>query len=74
MNQLPPFFQAHGGLLPAILVAVMMFNVIMAAFAKLFELMGKQEPVWMQKVGAIGLKIAQWLSANTPTPKPPTKE
>lgn len=68
MNSLPPFFQAHGGLLGAILLAVVIFNVIMTAMAKIFETLGKQEPQWMQTAGAWGLKIAQWLSANPPSP------
>lgn len=72
MSGLPAFFQSHGGVIAAILVVLVIFNTIMAAFAKIFEALGKQEPEWMQKAGAIGLKITQWLSANTPTPPPAT--
>ncbi len=72
MNQLPPFFQNHGGLLPAILVAFLCFNVVLSGIAQIFTILGKQEPAWLQTIGAIGLKVAQWLSGNT-TPKPPVK-
>lgn len=73
MSGLPGFFQAHGGVVAVVLMVLVIYNVVMAAIAKIFETIGKQEPEWMQKAGAIGLKAAQWLSANTPTPPSPPK-
>lgn len=56
------YVQAHW------LVALAVFNVAMSALAQLFVAIGKAEPAFLQSVGAWGLKITQWLSANTPTP------
>lgn len=68
MTGLPGFFQAHGGVIAVVIMVLVIYNALMAAFAKIFEALGKQEPEWMQKAGAIGLTLTQWLSANTPTP------
>lgn len=68
MTGLPGFFQAHGGVIAVVIMILVIYNAVMAALAKIFEALGKQEPEWMQKAGAIGLTLTQWLSANTPSP------
>ncbi len=61
------WLQAHG--MATFVAAVAIFNIVLSGAAQIFSALGKQEPAWMQKLGAVGLKITQWLSANTPTPK-----
>lgn len=65
--------QAHGvsGILAGVALGAAIFNIVMSALAQIFTALGKQEPVWMQTLGAYGLKVTQWLSANTPTPTAP---
>ncbi len=55
-------------IIPVLLLAVALFNIIMSAVAQVFAAMSKTEPGWLQSIGAWGLKISQWLTANTPTP------
>lgn len=64
------WIQAHGGFLVLAVLSVTVFNIIMSALAQLFAALKLQEPGWLQAIGAWGLRIAQWLSANTPTPPP----
>lgn len=73
MTGLPGFFQAHGGIVACVVMILVIYNAIMAALAKIFEALGKQEPQWMQTASAWGLKITQYMSANTPTPPTPPK-
>lgn len=64
------FLQSHGGVMAVAILAVVLFNVLMSALAQAFTALGKQEPQWMQTAGSWGVKVAQWLSANTPTSIP----
>jgi hypothetical protein len=58
------FIKAHD------VAVIVIFNIFMSAVAQVFAALGKAEPSLLQKFGAWGLKISQWLSANTPTPPP----
>lgn len=62
------FFQSHGlaGVISIALVILALFNIIMTGIAQAFLVLHKQEPVWMQKIGAAGVQVAQWMSANVP--------
>ena len=62
------FIQAHGGVLAIAIMAVACFNILMSAIAQICGALSLQEPSGLQKAAAVGLKISQWLSANTPTP------
>ena len=62
------YLNSHLGVVIA--VGLPIFNVVMTALAKVFEILGKEEPGVLKSIGDIGLKIAQWLMANPPTPAP----
>ena len=63
------FITAHGGFIAAGLLILALFNIVMGALAQIFTALGKTEPGVLQSAAAWGLKITQWLSANTPSPK-----
>lgn len=62
------FVQAHGGFIAAGLLILAVYNIVFSALAQIFSALHMQEPGALQKLGAAGLKITQWLSANTPSP------
>jgi hypothetical protein len=64
------WIEAHGGFMLLTALAVTLFNIVMSAIAQIFAALKRQEPQWLQNIGNWGLKISQWLSANTPTPAP----
>lgn len=64
------FIHSNGGFVAAAIVVVALYNIVFSAIAQIFAAMKKAEPSSLQTAGEIGLKIAQWLSANTPTPSP----
>lgn len=64
------WLQSQGGPMALILVGIVVYNIVMSAIAQIFIALGKKEPPALQAASAWGLKIAQWFSANTPTPKP----
>ena len=68
------FIHSNGGFVAAAIVVVALYNIVFSAIAQIFAAMKKAEPSSLQTAGEIGLKIAQWLSANTPTPTPAPAE
>lgn len=62
------YIQAHGGVIATFVMVLAAYNILMSAIAALCAKLSIQEPAWMQNAGAWGLKLSQWLSANTPTP------
>ena len=64
------FIHSNCGFVAAAIVVVALYNIVFSAIAQIFAAMKKAEPSSLQTAGEIGLKIAQWLSANTPTPAP----
>lgn len=62
------FIQAHGlmGVIAIGMIVLGLFNVVMTGIAQAFLVLHKQEPVWMQKVGAGGIYVYQWLASNAP--------
>lgn len=70
MGFLQKFIANPNGVLGVVVMAIALFNLTMASLVKMFTILKKQEPQWMQKLGSVGLAISQWLSANTPTPPP----
>ena len=63
------WIQAHGGFEAVAVVSVICFNIVMSALAQLFATLKQTEPAFLQNLGNWGLKISQYLTANTPTPK-----
>lgn len=51
-------------------VALPLFNIVMSAITQGFAVLHKLEPSWLQTVGTVGMKLSQWLTANTQTPVP----
>lgn len=65
------FITEHGGLIAVVVLFLAIYNIVMSALASIFSKLGKAEPSALQSAAAWGLKVTQWLSANTPTPAAP---
>lgn len=66
------FISSHGGVVATALVALACYNVVMSAIAQICAKLSIAEPSILQKAAAIGLQVANWLSANTQTPSGPS--
>jgi len=64
MTTILQWLQTHGAV-----TAIVIYNIAMYAVAQIFIALGKMEPTWIQTISDVGIKIAQALSANPPTPK-----
>lgn len=63
------FLQAHGGIIPVILLVVGVLNIVLSAIQQVLTKLSVASPGWMTTVSNIVLKIVQWASANTPSPQ-----
>jgi hypothetical protein len=61
------FISSHAAVFVA--VGLPIYNIVMSAMAQIFTKLGKAEPTVLQALGNVGLKLTQWLSANTPSPQ-----
>lgn len=64
------FITANGGFIAMAIVVLGLYNILMTAIGQAFVTLHKQEPGFLQKAGAVGLTLQQWLSASKPTPTP----
>lgn len=60
------WMQAHWALVPVVVLPL--YNLFFSALAQAFTILQAKEPQVLQTMGDVGLKVTQWLSANTPTP------
>lgn len=60
----------HNHLDTVLVIGLPLYNLALSTTAKVFQILQKTAPPWLATAAAWGLKVTQWLSANTPTPPP----